>query len=72
MGFPKKIKKHIPLNYTKTLFPRREELMDKINQDGTFLPKSILHADLDRGFLDFVKNDLGAAKLANFYMISVY
>jgi hypothetical protein len=59
MGFPKKIKKHIPLNYPKTLFPRREELLDKINQDGTFLPKSILHADLDRGFLDFVKNDLG-------------
>jgi hypothetical protein len=59
MGFPKKIKKNIPLNYPKTLFPRREELVDKINQDGTFLPKSILHADLDRGFLDFVKNDLG-------------
>ena len=58
MGFPKKIKKNIPLNYPKTLFPRREELLEKINQDGTFLPKSILHADLDRGFLDFVKNDL--------------
>lgn len=59
MGFPKKIKKHLPLNYPKTLFPRREELLDKINQDGTFLPKSILHSDLDRGFLDFVKEDLG-------------
>jgi len=59
MGFPKKIKKNIPLNYPKTLFPRREELLDQINKDGTFLPKSILHADLDRGFLDFVKNDLG-------------
>jgi hypothetical protein len=33
-------------------------LVDRINQDGTFLPKSILHADLDKGFLDFVKNDL--------------
>jgi hypothetical protein len=59
MGFPKKIKKNIPLNYPKTLFPRREELIDQINKDGTFLPKSILHADLDRGFLDFVKEDLG-------------
>ena len=59
MGFPKKIKKNIPLNYSKTLFPRREELLNKINQDGTFLPKSILHSDLDRGFLDFVKEDLG-------------
>jgi hypothetical protein len=58
MGFPKKIKKNIPLNYPKTLFPRREELVDKINQDGTFLPKSILHADLDRGFMDFVRDEL--------------
>ena len=32
--------------------------MDKINEHGTFLPKSILHADLDGGFLNFVKNDL--------------
>ena len=58
MPLPNKIKKHIPLTSSKTLLPRREELLDKINKDGTFLPKSILHADLDRGFLDFVKNDL--------------
>jgi hypothetical protein len=58
MPLPNKIKKHIPLTQSKTLLPRREELLDKINKDGTFLPKSILHADLDRGFLDFVKNDL--------------
>ncbi len=58
MPLPRKIKKHIPLTETKTLFPRREELVDKINKDGTFLPKSILHNDLDGGFLNFVKNDL--------------
>jgi len=58
MGFPKKIKKHLPLTYPPTLYPRRQELLDKINQDGTFLPKSILHADLDRGFLDFVRDEL--------------
>jgi hypothetical protein len=58
MGLPKKIKKDIPLTRNKTLFPRREELVDLINQDGTFLPKSILHADLDRGFLDFVRDEL--------------
>jgi hypothetical protein len=58
MGFPKKIKKNLPLTIPKTLYPRREELVEKINQDGTFLPKSILHADLDRGFLDFVKDEL--------------
>lgn len=58
MGLPKKIKKHIPLTEQKTLLPRREELLEKINKDGTYLPKSILHADLDGGMLDFVKNEL--------------
>jgi hypothetical protein len=29
-----------------------------ITKDGTYLPKSLLHADLDGGFLDFVKNSL--------------
>lgn len=58
MGLPKKIKKNIPLTKSKTLLPRRRELLEKINEDGTFLPKSILHADLDKGFLDFVKNEL--------------
>lgn len=60
MGLPKKnsIKKNIPLTESKTLLPRRYELLDKINKDGTYLPKSLLHADLDGGFLNFVKTDL--------------
>jgi hypothetical protein len=58
MGFPKQIKKTLPLQYKKTLFPRREELKDYINKDGTYLPKSVLHSDLDRGMLDFVKDSL--------------
>ena len=58
MPLPSKIKKNIPLTYPKTLLPRREELADKISKDGTYLPKSLLHADLDRGFLDFVKDEL--------------
>ena len=56
MGIPKKsVKPSIPLNYPKTLLPRREQIKDMITKDGTYLPKSLLHADLDRGFLDFVK-----------------
>jgi len=50
MALPKKIKKYIPLTESKTLLPRRRELRDMIEADGTFLPKSLLHADLDRGF----------------------
>jgi hypothetical protein len=57
MALPK-IKKHIPLSPQKTLYDRRQELVDMIKTDGTYLPKSLLHADLDRGFLDFVKEDL--------------
>ena len=56
MALPKKIKKYIPLTESKTLLPRRRELRDMIEEDGTFLPKSLLHADLDRGFLDFVRD----------------
>jgi hypothetical protein len=58
MPLPKKIKKNIPLTEPKVGLARREELLEKINRDGTYLPKSLLHADLDGGFLDFVKNEL--------------
>ena len=58
MAFPKKIKKDLKLTPEKILLDRREELLEYIQEDGTYLPKSVLHADLDRGMLDFVKNDL--------------
>jgi hypothetical protein len=58
MPLPKKIKKHIPLSPQRILMSRREELLEKINENGTYLPKSLLHADLDKGFLEFVKDDL--------------
>ena len=37
---------------------RRQQLLEYINEDGTYLPKSVLHADLDRGMLDFVRDEL--------------
>ena len=58
MPLPPKLVKNLPLTSSKILIDRRIELLDKINEDGTYLPKSILHADLDKGFLDFVKEDL--------------
>ena len=58
MPFPKQVKKQIDLVPQKELLARREQLLDYITRDGTYLPKSVLHADLDRGMLDFVKNDL--------------
>lgn len=59
MATPKKLLKTISLTPKKILQPRREELLEQIQKDGTYLPKGIYHADLDRGMLDFVKNDLG-------------
>lgn len=59
MALPRKqVIPNINLTPEKILFERREELFKFISEDGTFLPKSLLHADLDRGFLDFVKEDL--------------
>jgi hypothetical protein len=58
MAVPRKIKPTLPLVPKKELYPRREQLLEFIQKDGTYLPKSILHADLDRGMLDFVKEEL--------------
>lgn len=55
---PKKVIKNINLSPQKVGLARREQLLEDINRDGTYLPKSILHEDLDGGFLEFVKNDL--------------
>ena len=59
MPLPKNIvKPTLPLVPKKELSARREQLLDYIKEDGTYLPKSVLHADLDRGMLDFVKGEL--------------
>ena len=58
MAFPKQVKKTLDLVPDKILSERRRQLSEYIMKDGTYLPKSVLHADLDRGMLDFVKNDL--------------
>lgn len=58
MALPKKIKKHLPLTPQKELLGRREELLEYIQKDGTYLPKGVLHADMDRGVLDFVRDEL--------------
>ena len=73
MALPKKVKKDInisprgiqpgyPFGYDGTTTPnRRKELSEYITEDGTFLPKSVLHEDLDGGMLDFVSNNLKAS-----------
>lgn len=58
MALPKKVKKHLPLIPEKIGRERRQQMLDDITDDGTFLPKGVLHADLDLGMLDFVKDKL--------------
>jgi len=71
MAIPKKVKKTLdiypvvrnqqnyPHGYNGYATPeRRRQLAEFITEDGTYLPKSVLHADLDLGMLDFVKAEL--------------
>ncbi len=70
MAIPKKVKTNINISpilpqsqydsgYNGLTTPnRRRELSELITEDGTFLPKSVLHADMDRGMLDFVEKEL--------------
>jgi hypothetical protein len=58
MALPKQNKKYLPLVPNKFGKERRQEMLDDITDGGTFLPKGVLHADMDKGVLDFVKNDL--------------
>ncbi len=58
MALPKKIKNYLPLTPEKVGRDRRQEMLDDITDQGTYLPKGVLHADLDKGMLDFVKETL--------------
>lgn len=55
MGIAKR-KKSLSIYNTNKGMSRREELLKQLTQNQTKLPQSILHDDLDRGFLDYVKS----------------
>lgn len=52
------VKPTLPLVPKKVLSERREQLLEYIKDDGTYLPKSVLHADLDKGMLNLLKINL--------------
>lgn len=58
MALPKKIKNYLPLTPEKVGRERRQQMLDDITDHGTYLPKGVLHADLDKGMLEFVKERL--------------
>lgn len=53
MGIPKR-KTNIDVWKGTELTKRRQELLDMVTKSDTNLPDSILHDDLDKGFLDYV------------------
>ena len=58
MGLPKNYRKNLNINPPKTGFAARQQMLDNIADNGTYLPKSILHEDMDRDFIEYVKNSL--------------
>lgn len=58
MGLPKGYRKNLNLNPPNEGEIRRQELLDDIADNGTYLPKSVLHEDMDKSFVNFVENDL--------------
>lgn len=59
MATPKTYKKKINFEHHRKIGEeRREELKEMITDKDTFLPKGILHKDLDNGFKHFINEDL--------------
>ena len=56
---PKKNKKNININPDKTGNDKRKELFDDITDKGTYLPKGVLHEDMDKSFVDFIESEIG-------------
>jgi len=58
MGLPKNYRKS--LNITPTLQGEvaRQHILNNIADPGTYLPKGILHEDMDRDFIEYVNNDI--------------
>ena len=58
MGLPKKNRKNLNINPDKTGNDRREELFEDISNNGTYLPKVVLHEDMDKSFVDFIESGI--------------
>ena len=58
MGLPKNYRKNLNINPPKQGFAARQQILDNIANPGTYLPKGLLHEDMDRDFIDYVENDI--------------
>ena len=58
MGLPKNYRKNLNITPHKQGAAARQEILDNIANPGTYLPKGILHEDMDRDFIEYVKNNI--------------
>lgn len=57
-AFPKGFRKNIKITTPKVGPEKRQEILDDIANQGTFLPRSVSYEDIDREFLEFIEKDL--------------
>lgn len=55
---PKGFRKNIKIIKPKIGFERRQEILDDIANNGTFLPRGVSYEDIDSAFINFVEKDL--------------
>lgn len=58
MALPKGFIKNLKLSKPKVGFDRRQEILDDIADQGTFLPRGVSYEDIDSSFIEFTENDL--------------
>ena len=58
MGLPKNYRKDLKITPHKQGFEQRQSILDDIANKGTYLPKGILHEDMDAEMINYVDNDI--------------
>ena len=58
MGLPKNYRKYLNITPHKQGFEQRQSILDDIANKGTYLPKGILHEDMDSEMINFVDKDI--------------
>ena len=62
MALPHGFRKNIKIIKDKVGFERRQEILDDIDKNGTYLPRGVMYEDMDKSFIEFVEKDLVAKK----------
>lgn len=57
MSLPKGFIKKVKLTKQKVGVERRQEMLDEISNQGTFLPKGVSYEDMDKSFIESINND---------------